>query len=263
MAGIARPSQQTVKQTGQITQEQAGGHSELPVIYRPMAWEDLQDLVVGYDQTWGQYALADDRDQGLLVARYFVLHYLERASQGEVAYQGDKFLGVILTRVVGQPPAFPQAKGELAQTRQFLEANDKGRQLIQVTDYWHRIESEMEDQISANERDQAEVELFMVAAAARGRGVGGGLWGRLHARLEGQGVERFYLHTDSTCDVSFYRHKGLEQSISRMAADHGEDRAAIGEDLDDLYIYEDTISPGQGQSASSAEGTPGHDDRQA
>ena len=49
-------------------------------------------------------------------------------------------------------------------------------------------------------------------------------------------VARFYLHTDSSCDVSFYDHKGLTCIAARYAADHPED----GTDMDDIFIYAGT-----------------------
>lgn len=48
----------------------------------------------------------------------------------------------------------------------------------------------------------------------------------------GCGVEWYYLHTDSSCDVGFYDHHGMQRVLTRLAADHPEDG-----DEDDLYIY--------------------------
>ena len=205
------------------------------VIYRPLEWNDLDAIVEEFDNTWSETdSLGRDLSQRL--SRHFTLHYLEPATRGEVAVDENSgsFMGVTLSRVVGQPVLFDQASQALAQLDEQLGSTDAGKRALNMANGWHDLEHRMENTLGINARTQAELELFLVARGARGRGVGGALWRRLLASFVNQGVERYYLHTDSGCDVSFYDHHGLNRVAERFAKDHPDE--PVPDDVD-LFIY--------------------------
>lgn len=208
------------------------------IVYRPIRWDDLDGIVGAFHRTWGVNEPGDP-DAARLTSRHFVLHYLEPATRGVVAEGRDgRFMGVTLARVAGRPALFPQATGELLRVDAELRATPAGADALARTEAWHALEERMESDIAINDRTQAELELFLVDAAARGHGVGGALWRDLLAAFEAQGVEHYYLHTDSSCDVGFYDHKGLERVAERYAGDHPDERVGGGEDV---FIYEGSI----------------------
>ncbi|KAB8292640.1 GNAT family N-acetyltransferase [Bifidobacterium avesanii] len=206
--------------------------------YRPVVWNDIDRIVRAFDDTWGSWGVTGGKPESWLLSKHFVLHYLEPATCGDVAETADgRFMGVTLSRTVGAPVLFPQASAELERVNAELNATDAGSRGLADTLHWHDIETDMESAIGVNESTQAELELFLVSKDARGHGVGGTLWRRLMAHFADCGVERYYLHTDSSCDVGFYRHKGLDCLAERYAKDHPEDNR-LGEDpMDDIFIY--------------------------
>ena len=129
-----------------------------------------------------------------------------------------------------------QAKQELAAINGELNRSTLGTKTLSETEQWHEMELRMEREIDINDVARGEIELFLVAKSARGHGVGGSLWRQAMDYFANCQVARFYLHTDSSCDVSFYDHKGLNCIAARYAADHPED----GADMDDIFIYAGT-----------------------
>lgn len=58
-------------------------------------------------------------------------------------------------------------------------------------------------------RYRAEVTLFLVDPAMRGRGVGRRLYADLMVRMRAAGVREYVLYTDTDCNVGFYERRGL------------------------------------------------------
>lgn len=211
------------------------------ITYRPVTWDDVDDIAEEFDRTWGSCAATGGSDISMLLSRHFTLHYLVPSTRGQVAQREDgAFLGVTLSRVVGQSVLFPDAQRELDRVDEALRASGLGAKALADTERWHRIEEEMEDAISINQSTQGEVELFLVASSARGHGVGGTLWREQMRFFADSGVSRYYLHTDTSCDVGFYDHHGLKRVAERLTREHPEDareRQSDG-DMDDIFIYE-------------------------
>lgn len=209
-------------------------HAVTPVIYGPITWNDVDAITCEFDNTWGHCSSASGTPASIELSRHFTLHYLEAATDAVVAHDHDgQFLGVILVRVVGKPQLFPQAKQALAETDRRINQEPIGARALHETIQWHDLEEDLEERCNINDVTQAEIELFLVSSAARGRGVGGTLWRKAMQIFADAGVHRYYLHTDSSCDVSFYDHKGLDRSIAWYAAEHPE----YGSNMDDVFIY--------------------------
>ena len=93
----------------------------------------------------------------------------------------------------------------------------------------------------------SEIELFLVAKSARGHGVGGSLWRQAMDYFANCQVARFYLHTDSSCDVSFYDHKGLDCIAHRTASETvarlgGSADGEVPPLFDDMFIYRGKVT---------------------
>lgn len=225
-----------------------------PVRYRPFIWDDVDTIVDAFDATWGNWGPTAGKPESRLLSRHFVLHYLEPATRGDIAEdRHGTFLGVTLSRVDGEPRLFGDIAQRLARVDAELGTTPIGSQGLRETLHWHDLEHDMEQSIGINDATQAELELFLVSAAARGRGVGGGLWRRLLAHFADRGVNRYYLHTDSSCDVSFYRHKGLDCVAERYASDHPEDNMLGGAVMDDIFIYAGSVPSPSVQSDAATQ----------
>lgn len=226
------------------------------VRYRSIGQHDIDDIVTAFDQTWGWSSEGQTGPNpiSMQVSRHFVLHYLLPTTQGSVALLSGQFVGVALTAIPGEPVLFPEARQVLATVDGELASTPEGAAALRMLRYWHEIEPRLEEQVGISHASYAEVELFLVTAAARGRGVGGALWRRTLRGIATHGVQRYFLHTDSSCDVRFYDHHGLDRVLTRRSADHPEDLERCGERLDDLFIYSASTAAGSARGdAVSAE----------
>ncbi len=208
------------------------------VEFRPVQLSDIDAIVQEYERTWG-IATEVGKDASLSLSRRCVLHYLEPSTHGTLAEVDGKFMGLLLARVFGEPVLFPEVKGMLrAQEVNMKEKNDaKYDNALEEAYGMRALETKLEAKSHINNLTQAELELFLVSPDARGHGVGGGLWKRTMRMLRNNGVNRYYLHTDSACDVSFYDYHGLRKDASWKRADHPYEAQHMKSLVDDLYIY--------------------------
>jgi GNAT superfamily N-acetyltransferase len=204
------------------------------VVYAPMIWADLDDIIRQFNEQWGY-----GRDRGLseMVSRRCVLRYLAPSTIATVARLNGQFLGVTLLRVPGQPVVFPEAAKELAKVDDLLNASPAGHDVLADALRDRNIENDMERRCRIDEQSAPEIELFLVAAAARGKGVGGQLWSRAMAQLQRFGAHEFFLHTDTDCDMQFYDNHGMERVARWLRADHPDMDGKSGFSTADMYIF--------------------------
>ncbi|KFI66123.1 GNAT family N-acetyltransferase [Bifidobacterium cuniculi] len=219
-------------------------HDITPVIgggidFRPMRWSDLDAMADCFDRVWPQVPYIDGTPLAALMARYLTLHYVALTSWSNIAALPDgTFAGCTLARIDGQPQQFPQAVDELERVRAQIAADPRGADaLAMLEDGFFPNETMLEEDADIASSTQAELELFMVDPDVRGHGLGRELWQSLLAAFAKMDVHAFFLHTDSSCDYSFYDHKGLERVAERLHADHPEDDETSPKIQDDQYIY--------------------------
>ena len=209
------------------------------VRYRMMSWDDVDAIIDLFGRTWPPEGTLAGTPSGLLVSRYFTLHYLEHTTYGIVAERDDgMFAGVILARVAGARPLYDVVPAMMARVRADLAGDAAASASLRGLDLAFDVELELEASCGVNETTQGELELFVVNPDVRGAGVGGGLWRRAQAHLAQAGVESYYLHTDSDCDVSFYDHKGMTRVAERLhaATSAGQSTAAVEAASDDMTV---------------------------
>lgn len=210
----------------------------MTVEFRPVKINDIDAIVEEYERTWGiAHAVGEDASRNL--SRRFVLHYLEPSTFGTVATINDKFMGLLLARVYGDKVLFKQVQKMLEE--QEAKMSSKGDSLhakaLDSAIGMGQIERKLEAMSHINDLTQAELELFIVSPDARGHGVGGGLWKRTMQHLRHRGVNRYFLHTDTACDVSFYDYHELRRDATWAKKDHEKYADRVKDLVEDLYIY--------------------------
>lgn len=80
-------------------------------------------------------------------------------------------------------------------------------------------------------RFDAEVTLLLVDETARGCGVGRALFDHAMRRFRDTGVDRYFLFTDTSCNVGFYEHRGLARLRERRLT-------LRGDATETFYLYE-------------------------
>lgn len=210
----------------------------MTVEFRDVHLGDIDAIVKEYERTWG-ISKEVGQDASLSLSRRFVLHYLEPSTHGTIAEVDGKFMGLLLARVFDAPVMFPEVRSMLLeQEREMKSQNDENYVRALEEAYAMRaLETKLEAKSHINDLTQAELELFLVSPDARGHGVGGGLWRHTMHMLRNNGVNRYYLHTDSACDVSFYDYHGLSKDASWLHKDHPYDIERAKSLVEDLYIY--------------------------
>jgi len=118
-----------------------------------------------------------------------------------------------------------------------LRASDAGSMMLDQANQGFDIELQMEAECGLPDTAQGELELFLVDASARGHGVGGSLWRHAMQYFAQERKSGFFLHTDSTCDVGFYDHKGLNRINHRDIRPSHSTLADEGVLPEDLFIY--------------------------
>ncbi|WEV46396.1 GNAT family N-acetyltransferase [Bifidobacterium sp. ESL0690] len=216
----------------------AKGDAGIGVVYSPMIWSDVEAITRQFDETWGNYApLGNDKKLSMLLSYHFVLHYIEPATRGEIAHKNGEFMGVVLSRVVGQPVMFGNVAEEMAKIDERLNSTPAGHKALADLELGFEIERRMERQTGINDKAPAEVELFLVSSASRGQGVGGELWKRTMEYFERFHEPMFYLHTDSDCDVTFYDRHGMKRIAEREEQRHPDDGRDQQMAPNKMYIY--------------------------
>lgn len=154
------------------------------------------------------------------------LHYsLSGSSSAMVAQCGSRVVGIIATHVDAHEARsrrrpfgwHRQAILALAVPLLFSAEGRGGlRKMLSLTSIDERLLR------GVQHRFGAEVALFLVDESIRGHGVGRMLFDHAMDDFRKAGVNRYFLFTDTRCDIGFYDHRGLSRLRGRKAALYGD-----------------------------------------
>ncbi|KFI47018.1 hypothetical protein [Bifidobacterium biavatii] len=204
---------------------------------RPLRRGDYPALVDLMRRLW--YDDVADPDHALRLAEADFELCLSRSTTATVADLHGRAVGVILGRIDD-----PRAK-RLSKRWRPLICNRHRRRAIGVLlpllfsregrEGIHEMRdiARIDDWLiwKVGRRDPAEVTLFILDGAVHGQGVGRRLFDHMLAEFRAAGVERYFLFTDTTCNVGFYDHRHLRRRAAYVVR-HGED-AGIS-----FFLYE-------------------------
>lgn len=207
--------------------------------FRQATLNDLPELARVFNEIWPQEEPLKHTPMGLEMAKYLTLGYMSRATFANMAFTADgTFAGTTFARVEGQRLLFPEASDMARETAQFISEDPMGKLAVDFYDGpFHEGEQQMERDSEVERNTQAELLLYMVNPATQGMGVGGKLWKALMHELRKEGVHSFFLHTDTTCDYTYYEYHGLKRVAERLHADHPEDDDQIYRFNYDMFVY--------------------------
>ena len=147
---------------------------------------------------------------GAALAHIDVEHCLARTTFAKVAELDGEIVGFILASIAAHTSKDSELRhsAKMAGAALTLLTDEAGRRAL---DEFIRI-ARVDDQLlrEAGPFD-AEVVLFVLAPAARGHGLGKRLFGAVMEHFAQNGIDEYFLYTDTTCDYTFYEHRGLEQ----------------------------------------------------
>ncbi|WP_300767052.1 GNAT family N-acetyltransferase [uncultured Bifidobacterium sp.] len=179
---------------------------------RSFEGSDVDAVVDEFNETWGGATSRLSPGESLALSRHFVFHFLRDATRADVAVLDGAIVGVIVTRIAGNPPIYEWVPARMERTDAALEASSAAAKTeLAKARRWHSLDKEIERASDLLSGKVAEVELFLVSPKARGHGVGRSLWGGALEYFRANDVKTFFLHTDTSCDMGFYDHQGLRR----------------------------------------------------
>lgn len=227
----------------------------LPITIRQFERSDYSGFVSLMHRTWYAHY---DKKIGMQCARVDTEHCLARTTHAFVAQIGERPVGYILGSLRRKDAAVVNKNSvEKVNTRDVLHktmskvsgvvnahtlkmlslsvpllASKEGRAGLREITAITRTDAWLYKQ--AGKQYDAEIVLFMLAPEAQGQGVGKLLFERMLDALAQEGARNFFLFTDSTCNVGFYRHRGLKAPVVRYTS--------IGREMLTCWIFEGDLS---------------------
>ncbi len=157
---------------------------------------------------------------GSLTSKIQLADYLAQTTWSLVAMRGDELLGAVLLAEKDREPedrAFWESlkSGLLATASSDEDLAAKVSQGVALGSEKAALSAEFADEDSVV--TGAEVLLLVVSPQARGLGLGGYLLDAAQDHVRWRGLPGYYLITDDGCDVGFYEHRSLVQSMRRSS----------------------------------------------
>ncbi len=137
--------------------------------------------------------------------RYLLYSGMIKATQMIAAYDGDRFLGLLLSCINGEetcfhslaPKLYVHAVNTIAGAFSRVGANEYGTAC-----------QEMFSNYTKREQPDGEITFLSVDPAEEGKGIGTALLREYERRERGKLI---YLYTDDQCTWQFYDHRGFER----------------------------------------------------
>ena len=92
-------------------------------------------------------------------------------------------------------------------------SSQEGRKIAAIFREFYRLEHSLLQE--AGQDYDGELVFFAVRSDQRGMGIGKGLYTRLMRYFKNEQLCSFYLNTDTTCNIGFYEHQGLEKKAEK------------------------------------------------
>lgn len=211
-------------------QEHTQQHSTQQAIIRTLRRDDHADLIDLVRQIW--YPQCSQRC-GRLAATVDWETALSDATIAKVAEEEGHPIAVILGRVDRHDSraAWNIHRRRALKALAALAFSGEGRRILADLLGIAAVDNRM---FRRRRHDYpAEVTLFLVSPSARGLGLGKRLFNTLMDEFRAAGVHEYFLYTDTSCNVGFYEHLGLqkvdEQQFTEME---------LPQTIDEFYLYE-------------------------
>lgn len=159
---------------------------------------------------------------------------LSGSTSAMVAQQGSEVIGIIATRIAAhearrRAARFGWHRRSIIRLAAPLLLFAEGRRGLRDMRSLRGIDAKLLRNIESP--FDAEVVLFLVDESHRGQGVGRLLFNQAMAGFLHAGVRRYYLFTDTRCNIGFYEHRGL----TRL---RGVRKALSGDTPETFCLYE-------------------------
>ncbi|MGZ9586808.1 GNAT family N-acetyltransferase [Paenibacillus marinisediminis] len=204
------------------------------ITYRNIAERDYEEVKSMINQSFSLYKVIPNPNVLKKVLAFYLHSCLAESTYSLVAEKGGKVIGVILGQADNDGTHWSNIRHLLAMMYQYMmmtlmSIKDK----TGVNDY-KKVLNAYNQLIKGRKQDyDGTITLFIVTEESRGLGIGKTLVSLLIDYMKQQGVQHFYLFTDSNCNYGFYDHMGfVRQGETKISID-----AMDMADTLDIYLY--------------------------
>lgn len=179
---------------------------ENKVTLRELTRTDLPALEDVIRKTWNYDKFATAKTAKKL-ARVYLATCLTNQTYTQVAEVNGVSVGLILGKNIEKHhcPINYRLRQIFALCRLLLSKGGRG-----ILNFYKNID-EIDNQLlkQCNKDYKGEIALFALSPEYRGLGIGKMLFQCLLAYMKNEGISKFYLYTDTSCNFGFYEHQGM------------------------------------------------------
>lgn len=183
------------------------------VRFRPICRADYPILADLINSTWGFDKMHDDP----AVLRHFGLRYLYtcliKHTYDLVAEVDGKTAGIIIGADYGADRTSLKYLALYHYHTAYLTLRRAFSSFYDVNERYDALMKEMDD--ICDEKGDTELALFILDERCRGLGIGDRLFREFEKHCRENGIEDFYVHTDTACSYLFYEYQGMKLLHSR------------------------------------------------
>ncbi|KAA8831525.1 GNAT family N-acetyltransferase [Bifidobacterium tissieri] len=207
-------------------------------VLRAMRAEDMPRIEEIVCRTWG-YDVSMSARNAALLGRIDAYECLSRRTYMRVADVDGEVAGLIVAADRRHPHIDRRMRLMQLGAVCGLLTSREGRQGLGMFRQYMAADKELSrDAESQGKRYDGELVLFIVDGQYRGYGLGRMLFDDAMRYFHDQGIDDFFLYTDTGCDFGFYGHRGMTRRCARSVSFPIGDRIRTEE----MYIYDDTVS---------------------
>lgn len=168
--------------------------------------QDFQPLKEIIRSTW-HYDEFSSPETASRLAEVFLRSCLTNYTFSQVAVLDGTAAGIILVKNNKDHRCALSARFQQILSIVKLYASKEGRA---VSQFFQNVD-EIDEQLlrGCKKTYPAELALFAVRSSCQGKGIGKKLFHSALAYLKQQGLDEFYLFTDTSCNYGFYEHQGM------------------------------------------------------
>lgn len=185
---------------------------EKRVEIRPVCGADMKSLENIIRKTW-QYDRFCTSKTAKRMARLYLASCLCNQTFARAAVLDGRTVGVIMGKDFRKRSLNLSYRLRQWAAISAMLAGKEGRRTMKAFSHVDELDRQMLQ--ATGKAYQGEVAFFAVDEACRGLGIGKQLFDGLRSYMQGQGIECFFLFTDSSCNFGFYEHQGMKRRQTR------------------------------------------------
>lgn len=182
------------------------------IILREMRDEDYEAIEEIIKETWNYDQLTTPK-AARKMAKAYLYGCLSNQTYRQVAVCDGKVAGVIMGKNIRRHkcPVKIRVRQIIAVARLLLDR--EGRRVSSIFSAVNEIDRNLLEE--SGKDYQGEVAFFAISSRFRGRGLGKRMFHALTAYFEAEGIDEFFLYTDTTCNYPFYEHQKMRRRCQR------------------------------------------------